>query len=260
VLFERVSRSVSRSAHNYALPRLRNTWHLKSAKATSSSASWSSCHGSKSRTAWHSRNGPRRGGRRAHRARAPLTLANCGHPQPLLLRDGAIRPLGRAGPMAGAFDDGEWRTAEVVLRAGDVLLLYTDGVLDTVGEHERFGLERLQQRGRDRPTPSVGRRLRVGNRSPPTLAWAGRGDVRGSGSGSCGGSGSARPAERRLRRLLRRDRIGHHRLSGGRPRRAWNVRSRSTTAVASAIPGNDTWSGCARLCFNGRYQRLPLFG
>jgi PAS domain S-box-containing protein len=77
-------------------------------------------------------------------AHATLTLANCGHPQPLLLRDGAIRPLGDAGPMAGAFDDGDWPCAEVALRAGDVLLLYTDGVLDTVGERERFGFARLR--------------------------------------------------------------------------------------------------------------------
>jgi PAS domain S-box-containing protein len=76
-------------------------------------------------------------------ARATLTLANCGHPQPLLLRDGAVRAIGEAGPMAGAFDDGTWSCAEIALRAGDVLLLYTDGVLDTVGETERFGFERL---------------------------------------------------------------------------------------------------------------------
>ncbi|HMJ03569.1 MAG TPA: SpoIIE family protein phosphatase [Conexibacter sp.] len=76
--------------------------------------------------------------------RATLMLANCGHPQPLLLRDGTVRGIDEAGPIAGAFDDGEWTTVEIVLRAGDVLLLYTDGVLDTVGEHERFGIERLQ--------------------------------------------------------------------------------------------------------------------
>lgn len=75
--------------------------------------------------------------------RATLTLANCGHPRPLLLRGGALRELGAPGPMAGAYDDGDWPCAEVALRAGDVLLLYTDGVLDTVGEHDRFGVERL---------------------------------------------------------------------------------------------------------------------
>jgi len=32
----------------------------------------------------------------------------------------------------------------VRLRAGDVLVFYTDGVLDAVGEHDRFGDERLR--------------------------------------------------------------------------------------------------------------------
>lgn len=77
--------------------------------------------------------------------RATLMLANCGHPLLLLLRDGAATEVGEAGPMAGAFDDGDWPCAEVALRAGDVLLLYTDGVLDTVGERERFGFERLRE-------------------------------------------------------------------------------------------------------------------
>ncbi len=75
--------------------------------------------------------------------RARLTLANCGHPRPLLLRDGAVCELGEASPMAGAFDTGEWVCADVVLEVGDVLVLYTDGVLDTVGTEERFGAERL---------------------------------------------------------------------------------------------------------------------
>lgn len=76
-------------------------------------------------------------------ARTHLTFANCGHPQPLLLRDGRIEELGGVGPMAGAFDAGEWVCTDVELHADDVLVLYTDGVLDTVGASERFGHERL---------------------------------------------------------------------------------------------------------------------
>jgi PAS domain S-box-containing protein len=72
-----------------------------------------------------------------------VTLANCGHPRPLLVRDGRVETLGRVGPMAGAFDDGLWPCTEVTLHPGDTLVLYTDGVLDTVGALERFGEERL---------------------------------------------------------------------------------------------------------------------
>jgi PAS domain S-box-containing protein len=75
---------------------------------------------------------------------ATATVANCGHPRPLLVRDGRIEELGAVGPMAGAFDDGMWPCTEVALQAGDTLVLYTDGVIDTVGETERFGTDRLR--------------------------------------------------------------------------------------------------------------------
>jgi PAS domain-containing protein len=74
---------------------------------------------------------------------ARVTLANCGHPRPLLVRDGRLEELGCVGPMAGAFDDGAWDCTDVVLQAGDTLVLYTDGVLDTVGAEDRFGERRL---------------------------------------------------------------------------------------------------------------------
>jgi PAS domain S-box-containing protein len=77
-------------------------------------------------------------------AGATLTLANCGHPRPLLVRNGSLEEVGCVGPMAGAFDDGAWALSEVALRPGDALVLYTDGVLDTVGEQERFGDARLR--------------------------------------------------------------------------------------------------------------------
>jgi serine phosphatase RsbU (regulator of sigma subunit) len=73
-----------------------------------------------------------------------VTFANCGHPQPLLVRDGQVEEVGGVGPMAGAFDDGSWDCTAVTLKAGDTLLLYTDGVLDTVGAEDRFGEQRLR--------------------------------------------------------------------------------------------------------------------
>jgi len=75
---------------------------------------------------------------------ALVTLANCGHPRPLLLRDGRLEEVGCVGPMAGAFDDSSWSGTEIALQPDDTLVLYTDGVLDTVGTEERFGAERLQ--------------------------------------------------------------------------------------------------------------------
>jgi GAF domain-containing protein len=75
---------------------------------------------------------------------AELTLASAGHPPPLLVRGGRVVPVGDAGVIAGAFDGETWPEATVTLEPGDVLVLYTDGVLDTVGESDRFGEQRLR--------------------------------------------------------------------------------------------------------------------
>ena len=66
-----------------------------------------------------------------------------GHPLPLLIRNGRVRPVGDFSPMLGAYDVADWARTAVDLVPGDVLVLFTDGVFDTVGERERFGEERL---------------------------------------------------------------------------------------------------------------------
>jgi serine phosphatase RsbU (regulator of sigma subunit)/PAS domain-containing protein/anti-sigma regulatory factor (Ser/Thr protein kinase) len=69
-----------------------------------------------------------------------------GHPPPLLLHDGVAQPLGEAGPILGAVEVGEWRPVTVELAPEDVVVLYTDGVLDCVlPGGERFGAQRLRQ-------------------------------------------------------------------------------------------------------------------
>jgi serine phosphatase RsbU (regulator of sigma subunit) len=73
------------------------------------------------------------------------SLVCAGHPLPYLVRDGEARPVGRTGPLLGAFEQGHWLAATLDIRAGDVLVLYTDGVLDARGPDSRFGDERLQQ-------------------------------------------------------------------------------------------------------------------
>jgi serine phosphatase RsbU (regulator of sigma subunit)/PAS domain-containing protein len=74
---------------------------------------------------------------------ARVTLACCGHPWPLLLREGGIEPLHCEGTIAGAVADETWECSTADLRPGDALLLYTDGVLDTVGAGGRYGEQRL---------------------------------------------------------------------------------------------------------------------
>jgi GAF domain-containing protein/anti-sigma regulatory factor (Ser/Thr protein kinase) len=73
---------------------------------------------------------------------AQLLLA--GHPPPLLWRDGEVRQVGRHGPMLGAVEVADWPSVPVALAPGDLLVLYTDGVLDAVlPGGERFGEDRL---------------------------------------------------------------------------------------------------------------------
>jgi serine phosphatase RsbU (regulator of sigma subunit) len=63
--------------------------------------------------------------------RRRLTWAQAGHPPPLLSRAGRTAPLSRpAGPMLGVIDDARYATATLDLRIGDLLLLYTDGLIE----------------------------------------------------------------------------------------------------------------------------------
>jgi anti-sigma regulatory factor (Ser/Thr protein kinase) len=73
------------------------------------------------------------------------TIACGGHPLPFLVREGMAEQVGRPGPMLGAYGTAAWEPVTVTLLDGDVLVLYTDGVLDTLGEHDRFGEERLRE-------------------------------------------------------------------------------------------------------------------
>jgi serine phosphatase RsbU (regulator of sigma subunit) len=77
---------------------------------------------------------------------AVAEIVCAGHPPPLLLAYGRARPVGTFGPMLGAYVDEAWQRVTVALEPGAVLVLYTDGVLDTVGPGGvRFGEERLQR-------------------------------------------------------------------------------------------------------------------
>ncbi len=78
--------------------------------------------------------------------RAVLTVASGGHPPALVCRaDGTVEEVaGARGPLVGIFRDVEFTAAEVVLETGDLLLLYTDGIVELRGPDGVFGEELLR--------------------------------------------------------------------------------------------------------------------
>jgi serine phosphatase RsbU (regulator of sigma subunit) len=75
-----------------------------------------------------------------------LTYARAGHNRPLLLREGQVLTLGGEGTVIG-FPDMEslyLSEEQIDLNAGDILVLYTDGLIDAVApDGQPFELERL---------------------------------------------------------------------------------------------------------------------
>lgn len=66
--------------------------------------------------------------------RIQAKVATGGHPHPLVLRgDGSVHSLGVTGPIIGWFPDALYREATADLETGDVLVLFTDGLVEAAG-------------------------------------------------------------------------------------------------------------------------------
>jgi serine phosphatase RsbU (regulator of sigma subunit) len=73
-----------------------------------------------------------------------LHVCSAGHPPALILdAAGQVRETAPGGPLLGAFTDSAWHPQRVPVADGEIVLLYTDGVTETVGAADRFGTERL---------------------------------------------------------------------------------------------------------------------
>jgi sigma-B regulation protein RsbU (phosphoserine phosphatase) len=87
-----------------------------------------------------------------------FAYANCGHNPPVIVRAGGeAEELLSGGHFLGAFEDARPETGQADLAAGDILLLFTDGVADASRnlDDEDFGVERIAETvGRARHQPA----------------------------------------------------------------------------------------------------------
>ena len=76
-----------------------------------------------------------------------LIYVNAGHQPPLLVRaDGTVKKLWSGGVPIGMFESPQYFEGGARLRAGDLLALYTDGIVESSNAHdEEFGDGRLTQ-------------------------------------------------------------------------------------------------------------------
>ncbi len=82
-------------------------------------------------------------------AEADVELVLAGHPPAYHLQGDGVRQVGVFAPFLGAYDSANFEASTVRLAPRDQLVLYTDGVIDTVGQTERFGEDRLARVLRD---------------------------------------------------------------------------------------------------------------
>ena len=84
-------------------------------------------------------------------ASSEVRYASAGHPPPLLIRHPtnvveAILDITQTGPALGLFKDSTYALSRRPLQPGDVVLLYTDGVIEAPNvDGEDFGIERLRR-------------------------------------------------------------------------------------------------------------------
>jgi sigma-B regulation protein RsbU (phosphoserine phosphatase) len=75
-----------------------------------------------------------------------LEYCSAGHPPALLLRaDGQLESLSEGGPLLGVLPAAAFDQGNVQLRAGDLLLICSDGILESFNQADQeFGYERLE--------------------------------------------------------------------------------------------------------------------
>jgi sigma-B regulation protein RsbU (phosphoserine phosphatase) len=75
-----------------------------------------------------------------------LRYSSAGHPETLVRRaSGEIERLGCGFSPLGVYPEASWKANEIDLRTDDMLILYTDGVIEARRNGELFGEKRLER-------------------------------------------------------------------------------------------------------------------
>lgn len=74
-----------------------------------------------------------------------LRYVQAGHPSPLLVRDGGGRFLGDGGFPVSLLDVAVFEERSILLKEGDRLYLYSDGITDADGDEGPYGAQRLSE-------------------------------------------------------------------------------------------------------------------
>ena len=72
-----------------------------------------------------------------------IEICNAGHNPPLLLSDGNIKPINATGIPIGLFPETVYTVEKFLLKKGDSLLLYTDGLTESMSDGIEYGEERV---------------------------------------------------------------------------------------------------------------------
>src|SRR3954453_7054941 len=81
---------------------------------------------------------------------------NAGHPPPFhITADGSVRYMEEGGPVLGPLPDASYQRGFVIMKPGDMLVFYTDGICETQGREkvgdpaEEFGTDRMLRIARE---------------------------------------------------------------------------------------------------------------
>lgn len=76
-------------------------------------------------------------------AASTLRYASAGHPAMWLWHDGEVSPLRATGPLLTLDPNGEYTSREIPLEEGDLVLMYTDGLVEARAGEQLFGEDRV---------------------------------------------------------------------------------------------------------------------